>query len=100
MRNLTVKIPDEVYLAARLYAARNNTSIAAVFAEFLPILQNANRIAPLFLAGDSPEMYREILKNHPTRSERLPHVLWQSVLAVREFMHATESTPEAAETEA
>ena len=66
MRNLTVKVPDDVYQAARLYSARNKTSIATVFAEFLGILYNADRIAPIFLREESPEFYREMLKNYPT----------------------------------
>ncbi len=94
MRNLTVKIPDEVYQAARLYSARNKTSIATVFAEFLVILHNADTIAPLFLREESPERYREMLKNHPACSDRLPYVLWQSVLAVREFMRISQSSSE------
>ncbi|WP_058185586.1 hypothetical protein [Terracidiphilus gabretensis] len=94
MRNLTVKVPDDVYQAARLYSARNKTSIATVFAEFLGILYNADRIAPIFLREESPEFYREMLKNHPACSDRLPYVLWQSVLAVREFMRATQSSSE------
>jgi hypothetical protein len=100
MRNLTVKISDEVYQAARLYSARNKTSIATVFAEFLGILQNADRIAPIFLQEESPELYREILKNHPACPDRLPYVIWQSVLAVREFIRASQSSSETEGTEA
>ncbi|MGA2249504.1 hypothetical protein [Terracidiphilus sp.] len=100
MRNLTVKIPDDVYQAARLYSARNKTSIATVFAEFLGILHNAHRIAPIFLREESPEFYREMLKNHPACSDRLPYVLWQSILAVREFIRASRSPSKTEGTEA
>jgi hypothetical protein len=79
MRKLTVKISDEVYQAARLYSARNKTSIANVFAEFLGILHNAHRIAPLFLREESPEFYREMLKDYPSYLDRLPYVMWQSI---------------------
>ena len=100
MRNLTVKIPDDVYQAARLYSARNKTSIATVFAEFLGILHNAHRIAPIFLREESPEFYREMLKNYPACSDRLPYVLWQSILAVREFIRASRSPSKTEGTEA
>jgi hypothetical protein len=100
MRNLTVKISDEVYQAARLYSARNKTSIASVFAEFIGVLQNADRIAPIFLQEESPELYREMLKNYPTYPDRLPYVIWQSILAVREFIRVTKSSSETEGTEA
>jgi hypothetical protein len=100
MRNLTVKIPDDVYQAARLYSARNKTSIATVFAEFLGILYNADRIASIFLREESPEFYREMLKNYPTYPDRLPYVMWQSILAVREFIRASRSPSKTEGTEA
>ena len=100
MRNLTVKIPDDVYQAARLYSARNKTSIATVFAEFLGILYNADKMAPIFLKENSPELYREVLKNHPKHPDRLPYVIWQSILAIREFMRASQSSSETGRTEA
>jgi hypothetical protein len=100
MRNLTVKIPDDVYQAARLYSARNKTSIANVFAEFLGILHNAHRIAPIFLREESPEFYREMLKDYPSYPDRLPYVMWQSILAVREFIRASRSPSKTEGTEA
>jgi hypothetical protein len=43
MRNLTVRVPNEVYDAARAYAARYHTSISAVVADFLFTLRNLAR---------------------------------------------------------
>jgi hypothetical protein len=43
MRNLTVRVPDEVYAAARVYASRYQTSISAVVTDFLFILRNLTR---------------------------------------------------------
>ena len=35
MRNLTVRVPDDIYTAARAYAAHYGTSISSVVADFL-----------------------------------------------------------------
>ena len=43
MRNLTVRVPDEVYDAARTYASRYQTSISAVVADFLFALRHLAR---------------------------------------------------------
>ena len=43
MRNLTVRVPNEVYDAARAYAARYQTSISAVVADFLFTLRDLAR---------------------------------------------------------
>jgi|GEM_PF-4420391 plasmid stability protein len=43
MRNLTVRVPDEVYDAARVYASRHRTSISSVVADFLFTLRNLSR---------------------------------------------------------
>jgi hypothetical protein len=43
MRNLTVRVPEEVYDAARTYASRYQTSISAVVADFLFALRHLAR---------------------------------------------------------
>jgi plasmid stability protein len=40
MQNLTVRVPDEVYRTARIFAARHQTSISNVVADFLFTLRN------------------------------------------------------------
>ena len=52
MRNLTVRVPDEVYDAVRVYASRYQTSISAVVADFLFTLRNlACENEPVSTAG-------------------------------------------------
>ncbi|MGA2832679.1 MAG: hypothetical protein ABSE55_06365 [Terracidiphilus sp.] len=35
MKNITVTVPDEIYLLARVYAARQGTSVSALVRRFL-----------------------------------------------------------------
>jgi plasmid stability protein len=35
VKNITVSVPDDVYRAARVHAARHNSSVSAMVAEFL-----------------------------------------------------------------
>lgn len=35
MKNITVSVPDDIYLEARVWAARNNTSVSALVRDFL-----------------------------------------------------------------
>jgi hypothetical protein len=38
MKNITVTIPDETYLEARVWAAQNSTSVSALVRDFLATL--------------------------------------------------------------
>jgi len=35
MKNITLTVPDEIYLAARIWAAQNNTSVSRLVKDFL-----------------------------------------------------------------
>jgi hypothetical protein len=56
MHNITVSVPDEVYQSARVYAARNKTSVSAMVADFLFTIRHLARAdQPLNLTADSTE---------------------------------------------
>ena len=38
MKNITVTVPDETYLQARIWAARNSTSVSVLVRQFLESL--------------------------------------------------------------
>jgi len=38
MKNITVTVPDEIYLLARVHAARQSTSVSALVRQFLESL--------------------------------------------------------------
>jgi len=67
MKNITVSVPDEIYIDARVWAARRGISVSAMVKLFLDHF------------SDDPEGIVEILKNYPLfplacsreRSERL-----------------------------
>jgi len=40
MKNITVTIPDEIYLTARISAARRSTSVSALVRQFLESLDD------------------------------------------------------------
>jgi hypothetical protein len=57
MRNLTVRVPDDVYQAARLFAARNRSSISAVVADFLFSLRNLVRFPEPVSSGQATDLH-------------------------------------------
>ena len=69
MKNITVSIPDEIYLKARIKAARRSTSVSALVRDFLVSLSdfryqildssNADWDIPVQSDGDVPGLYRE-----------------------------------------
>jgi plasmid stability protein len=40
MKNITVTLPDEIYLEARVWAARHETSVSALVRDFLASLSD------------------------------------------------------------
>ncbi len=53
MKNITVTVPDEIYLLARVHAARNGTSVSALVRKFLESLDE--REYPGFYLMDDVE---------------------------------------------
>jgi len=41
MKNITVSVPDEIYLQARVWAAWQGTSVSGLFRQFLESLDDA-----------------------------------------------------------
>ena len=57
MRNLTVKVPDEVYAIARIFAARHQTSISSVVTDFLFTLRNLARFPEPISPGAAIDLH-------------------------------------------
>ena len=53
MRNITVTIPDDVYLRARIWAAEHDTSVSAVVKYLLETLPGIRRSELAFPARNS-----------------------------------------------
>ncbi len=62
MRNLTVRVPDEVYKAARVYANRYHTSISSVVADFLFTLHHLSDSGDLMRPGAAIDFHRGLLQ--------------------------------------
>jgi hypothetical protein len=73
MRNLTVRVPNEVYDASRAYASRYGTSISSVVAEFLFTLRNLSR------------------ENNPARENK---PVFPGIPSIRETSHIGCTVPE------
>jgi hypothetical protein len=67
-RNITIAVPDAIYLKARVWAAEHDTSISAVVAYLLATLPNHKRAAQQFPASTSAN---PVSSANP-RSSRLP----------------------------
>jgi hypothetical protein len=51
MRNITVAVSDDAYRQARIWAAKNDTSVSAVVQDLLQNLPGFARVARTFTAG-------------------------------------------------
>lgn len=51
MKNITVSIDENVYRRARVWAAKNDTSISATVQDLLLNLEGLSRVARTFTAG-------------------------------------------------
>ena len=51
MRNITVAVSDDCYRQARIWAAKNDTSVSAVVQDLLLNLPGLARVAHTFTAG-------------------------------------------------
>jgi hypothetical protein len=63
MRNITVSVPDDVYTAARMYAARHNTSVSAVVGQFLFSLRTVARKRGGLTPGAAADLHCDLLNN-------------------------------------
>jgi hypothetical protein len=67
MRNITVSVPDDAYTGARLYAARYNTSVSAVVADYLFTLRMLARKKAHVTPGAAADLHCEFLRESPGR---------------------------------
>jgi hypothetical protein len=51
MKNITVAVSDDAYRQARIWAAKNDTSVSAVVQDLLQNLPGLARVARTFTAG-------------------------------------------------
>jgi hypothetical protein len=85
MRNITVTVPDDVYTAARTYAAQHSTSVSAVVTDFLFTLRTLARRKSHITPGAAADMHCDLLRNSPgsVHSEpRNPREVFQTVRAL------------------
>ncbi len=85
MRNITVSVPDDVYTAARVYAARHNTSVSVVVADFLMTLHKLGRRAARVHPDAAVALHAELLKESPGRVHQEP-------FNIRELLALTKET--------
>ena len=66
MRNLTVRVPDDVYLAARSFAALHQTSITNTVTDFLCTLRGLARSAEPISPAAAIDLHCEKLRESPS----------------------------------
>jgi hypothetical protein len=67
MRNITVSVPDDVYTAARVYAAKYRTSVSSVVADFLFSLRSLAHINARISPGAAADLHCDLLRESPGR---------------------------------
>ena len=67
MPNITVSVPDDVYTAARIYAARYRTSVSSVVADFLFSLRSLAHIHARISPGAAADIHCDLLRESPGR---------------------------------
>jgi hypothetical protein len=82
MRNLTVRVPDDVYTAARAYANRYNTSISSIVADFLFTLRHLANSDDLMHPRRAVDFHRELLEVNKVRRANLEPLNDKEFLAV------------------
>ena len=66
MRNITASVPDDVYTSARIYAARHNTSVSAMFAHYLFSLRTIARKNVNITPGAAADLHCDLLAARPS----------------------------------
>ena len=82
MRNLTVRVPDEVYAAARTYANRYHTSISSIVADFLFTLRHLSESDDLMHPRRAVDFHRELLQVNKVGSANLEPLNDKEFIAV------------------
>jgi hypothetical protein len=65
MKNITVTVPDEVYLFARVHAARQGTSVSALVRRFLESLDEQSFPGLVLWDGDQDDEQENLEKRVP-----------------------------------
>ena len=91
MRNLTVRVPNELYTAARVYAARYNTSISTIVADFLCTLRHISLSMEGITPGAAIDIHRDLLAEGKMGRVNLePFTARETCNWVRQFLRETE----------
>jgi hypothetical protein len=70
MKNITVAVSDDTYRQARIWAAKNDTSVSAVVQDLLQNLPGLARVASAFTAGLPASATPLPPTDHPSFSTR------------------------------
>lgn len=88
MQNLTVRVPDEVYKAARVYATRHHSSIVA---DFLFILRHLSDSGDLMRPDSVIDFHLELLKIDKVGRANLEPLNNKEFLAVARNLLSSEN---------
>ena len=91
MKNLTVRVPDEVYTAARAYANRYHTSISSVVADFLFTLRHLSDSGDQMRPGSAIDFHRELLQTNKVGRANLEPLNNKEFLAVARYLLSSET---------
>ncbi|MGA2249293.1 hypothetical protein [Terracidiphilus sp.] len=91
MRNLTVRVPDEVYKAARVYANRHHSSISSIVADFLFTLRHLSDSGDGMRPGSAIDFHRELLKINKVGRANLEPLNDKEFLAIARYLLSSEN---------
>jgi hypothetical protein len=91
VRNLTVRVPDEVYKAARVYANRYHSSISSVVADFLFTLRHLSDSGDLMRPSAAIDFHRELLRVNKVGRANLEPLNDKEFLAVARYILSSEN---------
>jgi plasmid stability protein len=75
MKNITVTLPDEIYLEARVWAARHETSVSALVRDFLASLSDFEPVRKRFAVREAETptpLYCETVMARTNRKRQTP----------------------------
>jgi hypothetical protein len=90
VKNLTVRVPDEVYSVARNYANRYHTSISSIVADFLFTLRHLSDSGDQMRPGSAIDFHRELLQTNKVGRANLEPLNDREILAIaRSILNCT-----------
>jgi hypothetical protein len=91
MRNLTVRVPDEVYKAARVYANRYHSSISSIVADFLFTLRHLSDSGDLMRPDSAIDFHLELLKVNKVGRANLEPLNDKEFIAIARYLLRSEN---------